>query len=426
MCVTLNCFLRNCGANFLRVEFLKIHLIFMKRSLPIISLFILTVVAAPASGAMIKGGEILSIDNPVGDDLYIAGGQIYVTENIDGDLIAAGGELIIQGDVAEDLTLAGGRITVSGDIDDDARIAGGEVRVTGTIGDDLFVTGGRVELGEDAVVKGDMRVAGGEVFIDGVIEGDLDIRAGRVVLRGTIKGNIDVEGGDITIFATVEGTSRIVADKISLGSSASFRDNVEYWQKDGEVDFTPALDGAGAVFNPKLARSDFDAKKLAPKFLAVGFIASIVMSVLFAAFFILIAAFLTKGMFLDAAKKMKVSFLGSTLSGFLYFMVTPIVIILLMITIVGIPISIFSGVFYGFTIYFAKPVTAMVLAKLMELHHKKKRGKWGFIGFSILFYILLKILGFVPIIGWIVCFVIVCSAYGALITTKWEKFKKLR
>lgn len=397
----------------------------MKRTISLLTLLLCVVITAPVSGAMIKGGESLSIDEEIDDDLYIAGGYLDIMEDIGGDLMAAGGEIFIRGDVEEDLTVVGGKIYIQGEVGDDVRVAGGEVRITGSIDDDLFVTAGRVEISEDATIGGDLRIAGGDVYINGTVKGDIDVRGGRIIIRGNVGGNIDAEADLIAIHAIIKGESKLVADEIGIGSTASFSNDVEYWQKEGQIDLTPNLDGAGAAFNPKLARSSVGRKdKAISHFLSVAFFTNLVFSILFASFFILVFALFTKNMFTDAAKQLKKNLGKSMFTGFLYFVVTPVAILLLLISIIGIPISLFSGVLYGFSIYFAKPITAMVAARFIELKKGKKNGTWRFIGLSIALYLLLKIVSYIPILGWIVVILAVLTAYGSVILMKWEKFHK--
>jgi len=399
----------------------------MKRSPLLITLLALVLVATPVSGAMIRGGEQLTIDDAITDDLYIGGGQVTVAQPVTGDLVGAGGEVHIEGNIKEDVTLAGGRIYLDSTMDDDVRIAGGEVRITGTVKDDLFVAGGRVELEESAVVNGDVRIAGGEVFIDGSIAGDLDVRGGRLVLRGDIAGNVDAAADQIESYATIQGTSRLVAEKIVLGSEASFAKDVTYWQREDTLNFKPAMRGdAKATFDPSLARKEWNVEKLAPKVVFWGFVGSVLSSLLFAGFFIMVLALLTKTMFADAAKQLRAAFWQSALYGFLYFIVTPIVVLILLVSVVGIPVSLFSGVLYGFSIYFAKPLTAMVIAQWIEVRHKRKWGYWPFVGMSILMFLGLKLLGCVPLVGWVICLLLVCAAFGALMVTKWQRFQKAR
>ncbi len=392
--------------------------------LPVLSCVLLSPV--PASAAVLRGGEVLSVEAPVDDDLYFGGGQVNLLSSARGDVIGVGGEVTVKGDVSADLTLAAGRIDVSGDVGDDARLAGGDVRISGLIDDDLFVTGGSIEISEGARVDGDVRIAGGEVFVDGTVNGDLDIQGGRVVLRGTLNGDIEVSSNDLTVFADVAGSSRLSATTLTLGSTARFRSDVEYWNDGEPVDFTPYLDGAGAAFTQELAHANWQEDSREPaRFITQDFAARLAISILFAAFFIVLVTLLTKTVFVDAAKRIAEHPWKSTMAGFLYFIITPVAVLLLMLTVVGIPVSLFSGVFYGFSIYFAKPITAMVFCHLLELRLKKHWHVLLSVLVSIMLYACLKLMASLPVFGWAVLLLTTFMAYGAIIQSKWEKFRKI-
>jgi len=116
----------------------------------------------------------------------------------------------------------------------------------------------------------------------------------------------------------------------------------------------------------------------------------------------------------------------SALIGLLYFVVTPVIGVLFLITVIGIPISLFIFIMYGFMIFFAKPLTAIVLAKSTEIKYaKKKWGKTKVFFSSLGYFIALKFIGIIPVIGWILVMIGVFIAFGAMLDTDWEKWKKV-
>ena len=113
------------------------------------------------------------------------------------------------------------------------------------------------------------------------------------------------------------------------------------------------------------------------------------------------------------------------LYGFLYFVLLPVIAIVFLITIIGFPIALLLFAMYGFVIFFAKPLTALVLARWTELYYKKKWGKVTIFFVSIGLYVLLKLIGLVPVVGWIIVLLLILLAFGALLETKIEKWKKI-
>jgi cytoskeletal protein CcmA (bactofilin family) len=389
-------------------------------------LFVSLFIPLGAAAADIRGGEVLVISDNVADDLYAGGGQVEITGTVRGDAVIAGGELNVNGAVSEDFSAAGGRLQLRGSVGDDAHIAAGEVRIATTIGDDVFITGGRIELAEETVIDGDVWIAGGEVFIDGRIRGDLNVHAGRVVLRGTVEGDVEISAAEMTTFATILGESKLTAEKIILGSSSVFRGDVEYWTKEGQIDFTPVLDGAGAVYNPDLAPVSKNTARIAGTAAITAALMGIFLSLIFSIAFIILAVVVTKTAFADAAKRLRERPWNSFFSGILYFFLTPIFLLFLTITIVGLPLAVLGGVLYGFSIYFALPAAAIVLARMMETRLKKHWNVWVELLVSILMFVFLNLIGFIPVFGWLFVLFATCATSGALLHTKWQKLKKIR
>ncbi|MBX4211796.1 MAG: polymer-forming cytoskeletal protein, partial [Candidatus Yanofskybacteria bacterium] len=191
-------------------------------------LFILMAIAAVAvwplgaSAATFKTGESYSLgqNQSVNDDLYVGSGSVTISGVVTGDLIAAGGNLSFSGRVSEDATLAGGTVNINGTIGDDLRVAGGNVTLNGAVADDVFVAGGQVHVAQDAVINGDVVAAGGEVTIDGRVNGNINITSGQVKLGSSavINGNLVYKSGkeaQIDSGARIAGTTQF--NKISHG-----------------------------------------------------------------------------------------------------------------------------------------------------------------------------------------------------------------
>jgi len=129
---------------------------------------------------------------------------------------------------------------------------------------------------------------------------------------------------------------------------------------------------------------------------------------------------------MDAAKFLSKKTWTSFLYGFLFFAATPVAALLFLISIIGIPVALFISTMYSFAIVFAKPVTAIVLTRTLELRRGYKWGKPMIMLVSVLFYVALKIVALIPIVGWMVCLVTILFAYGAVVATKWSKIQKVR
>lgn len=357
------------------------------------------------------------------DDTYITGAQIDIEKPVRGDVLFAGGQLTVSASIGGDLTAAGGRIVVDGSVRDDARIAGGDVTINGNIGGDLLVFGGRVTIGEKSTIAGDVLVAGGSVTVEGRVRGNLRARGSDVNLLGPVDGSVDSRSERINVGASIGRDASLSALQWYVGDRARIGGKLRYWQPQGERDFTGVHRGK-AVYDTSLAVSGSDHMK-GDVLMAV--IATFTLfSLLSGALLIALLLFATKTFFRDAAKRLRTSPGRSLLYGFLYFVATPFILFLLFITLAGIPIAFFLATGYVFSLIFAKPLTAIVLAKWIE--QSLKAPLHGILLFllSVGILIVLKLLFFIPVFGWITLLLAVCGSYGAIIMMKWERFLKVR
>jgi len=203
-----------------------------------------------ALAAEFGGGEDvyrLAADEVVGDDLYVAGGEIYIDGVVQGDLFAFGGYIEINGTVEGDLVAAGGSIVINGQVLDDVRVAGAGIELTGAVGDDFFVAGGGgqgmnfpmafgtrsiaqgIRIGDGATVGGDGVITGGGGRMGGSIGGDLMAVVGTLELAGRVGGNAELQVGSLRVDegSSVAGILRYTSPD-ELRIPAGVAGNVEY------------------------------------------------------------------------------------------------------------------------------------------------------------------------------------------------------
>jgi len=390
-------------------------------------LTLLLIPCSTAFAATFRVEEELSIVLPIRDDLYAAGGSVVIKEPVGGDLILGGGEVTLKARVDQDVIIAGGDITIDSTVGDDVRIIGGSVQINGSIGDDLIVIGGDVEITGDSVIKGDLNVYGGNILIDGTVRGNLRAGGGRVVLLGTVGGDIDIRSDELSMGGQALGDAILAAKVLEVSPDASFIGDVRYWQPEGSYDFGETSIRGEAIYDESIALEAFDeVKQTALGAFKIALFGIAGFNLLSSALVILLMILLTRTYFSAAAKRLHKKPWLSLLYGFLYIMLTPMIVLLFIISFIGIPIGLFIFIMYIFTLFFAKAFTAPVLAKWLEQKYKKKWGFWPFFLSSIGIYIAMKFIALIPIIGWLVVWLSILFAFGAMMHTEWEKYKKVR
>lgn len=384
----------------------------MKKQL-FLALFSTLLSSLPAFALQFQSGDNVRISQPVAEDIYVFGGTIYIEAKVTGDVYCAGGTVTVSDTVTGDLVAGGGNIYLRGAVLDDVRAAGGTMTISGDISGDLLITGGTVTVEPGVIIGGDMAVSGGTVNLNGTVQGNLKSASGTFTLNGMVEKTAELNGGQITLNGVIGGTSVFAAERITLGEKASLRGNVRYWSGAGEINFGNALQGgATATFDPTL-REHFER----PDYKFLGFASFLAVLWYLLASFILIwlGQWLFHKVFSNAAVTARAEPVRSLGYGFLYFVAVPVAVVLLFITVIGIPVGLIALTFYVMFLLLANVITALVGAHFLD---RWKGYNWRPIRIVLValgLLVLLKILGFIPFVGWIVKIAAVLIAFGAIL-----------
>jgi hypothetical protein len=309
----------------------------------------LAIAVAAGAVAATAGGQVPSLPDrqPVrADNYYSAGNRIDITTAMAGDVIVAARQVDINAPVTGDILAAGWRVTLAAQADDDVRIAGGEVVVNAPVNGDLTVTGGTVTIGRQTHVGGRSWIAGQTVRVDGILDRDLYVAGATVQIAGEIRQPIQVVAERLEILST----ARILAPLAYKGPS--------------EMRI-----GDGAVINGPVTYDRIPAREArrARDFPAVS-------SVLFAAHLFL--AGLLVVMVLPRFETSTVATLRawpgkSLLAGFVVLVTTPVVALLLVVSVFGLPFGLALGAIYAIALFAGVLATAFfvgdVEARLLKV-----------------------------------------------------------
>lgn len=377
---------------------------------------------SPLGAAEFLIGESAIPSSPIDDDAYLAGGKVLVNEPVSGDAVIAGGSLIVNAAIGEDLLIAGGSLVINGPVGDDLRAAGGDITISGDVADDLIAAGGNITVPRNVRIGGDLLAAGGQVTLEGTVEGNLRAVGCRIVFRGEVLGDADLRSAEeLVLDGTVGGRTVFAAGDVELGPAAAFEGPVEYWQRKGEMDFGSAA-AAGVLFNESLRLPGHDdMPRLPGKGATAGiFLLWVAFSLLSGALLLLILVLLSLKYFTVAGERLAEGFWKNAGLGFLYFLVTPCLAVLLMVSLLGLPLGLFLLAVYIFSFVFASPLSALVFARWIERRRESDWGKGALFGAAFGVLVGLKVLSVIPVAGWLVLALLVCAAYGSLLSAKWS------
>jgi cytoskeletal protein CcmA (bactofilin family) len=284
----------------------------------------------------------------------------------------------------------------------DLRVAGGNIIVNNIVNGDVVVAGGTVELTSNASVKGSILVAGGQVVINAPVE-----------------GNITVRGGDVTINSEVKGKVSVTASqKLTIGSRANIAGDVSYISpNEAQIDSGAVISG-NLAYTPMPVRNKGVGKAgiaAALTFLWLGKMIALAVCALVIFYFF-------RKETNQVAESALQNFPKQLLRGFIFLFLVPIAVVILMITLIGLPLAfivlfaylsllILAGVYSGV-------VFGGVLYKLIE-RKLKATITWENIVVGI---VALSLIAVIPFIGWLIALIFFLVALGSVVDLVFERF----
>ena len=289
----------------------------------------------------------------------LSGNQVSVDSQVNDDIFASGGEININAPVAS-ATIFGGTVNINAPISGDLFVAGGNVAVNSNVGGKIVAAGGNIDLKGSAV---NAVLAGGNIVIEqsAVIQKDAIISGNNVVNNGKVIGNLTVRAGAFQN----SGTAGNVDFKQTASGMQGFRQALGFFQLMGIIGF-----------------------------LIVGLI--------------LLKLFPRQFQELDA--EIRESSARKAIVGFIMIIAAAIVLLLLAITIIGIPLAIFALIVYIVALVISPLFVSLSLGKALA----GPASKTGDMALFIIGFIVLNILMLVPFIGGLIRIIAVSLGFGAM------------
>ena len=291
---------------------------------------------------------------------------------------------------------------------------------------DKLVLGGSFVLEGGENLEGDLLVLGGtaKLLQGSTVEGDVTILGGTLTVDGTIEGDINSIGGLVSL----ESSARITGDVNTLSANL---DREAGAQVDGQVNTAPTglyslivpgtlqipgWEGLPSITLPRNLNTPVVDVRLNPIWDMLWWL---IRSLFWAVLAVLVALFVPRS--IDRVAKAAVS--GPVVSGglgCLTMLVAPILVVLLAITICGLPISLIATIIlllgWGFGVIVLGAETGSRLEKFLKID-------WALpvqagAGTFILTLVMNGVEWLVPCIGWLIPAAIGAIGLGAVLLTK--------
>jgi hypothetical protein len=359
---------------------------------------VLGVTAWAATAAETAGGENAS-------NVYLAGTEVHTDGPIHGDLVAAAGRIRIDHPVSGDAVLAAGSIEMYSGIGDDLRAAGGIISVSGHVAGEAVLAGGSVSLGPDSEIGKRTWIAGNDVVIGGRLRNGLKVYGKKVLLLGEVAGPVDLSADQIEIL----GSARILGD-ITYSSHHQIRIAPNAMIA-GKIVRTP---GTFEFYRPKFKVPGWPAFR---PLLLLGFLAAGML------LFALFPRFTRAAMQAIDSAPLKSLGLGAAI-----FFSLPPVILLLVITIIGIPIALTLLAFYATALLTGYLVLAFFLGdKLLRAARRPPAAGFGWrTGSLAAALVLLWLARHLPYVGGLVVLVALLAGLGAIVLQAFSNYSGRR
>lgn len=340
--------------------------------------------------------------SPARGNVYRAGGNVRPAAPVKGDLYAAGGRVTIDYPVQGDATLAGGAVTVRAPIGEDLRAAGGDVNIESTVGGELYASGGNITLSNAAAVADAVTLYGGNVNIEGKVNGPLKVYAQKVLLNGEVARDVEINAEEIEL-----GPRAKLGGALRYSSNALFK-TAEGVTIGGKVTRGDAMNGRPDLHQDREWHGQMLGSGPSWAGSIVGFIVLLATSALFLLLF--------TGFSQRAALRTRATPSPALAAGLAVLLGTPVLAVLLCITLIGIPLGIALMLLFPLMLLMGWIVGVFSIAQRVQRTIQKNAPSatsTAVIGFFALTLLLVLLLGSVPFIGFLILVAIMLLGTGA-------------
>jgi len=321
--------------------------------------------------------------------------DIYVAES---DYLLETGET-----VADDMYVIAGDITIRGDVEGDLYLLGSNIDVSGSVEGDFYAMGGDVIV--EGTVSGEVYVLGGDVVLSGVFDEVLHAAGGKMELSGTFNNTVNCGGGVVRLSGTFDDDANIQAGTLELLSGAAIEGDLNYTAREFNRAENITITGAVNEIPEAACKARGPGWAVLAFFGLAGLIGYFIVGMVLYGFF----PNFTKGA-VDRAFSQFAQNLGW---GLLVFLLTPLTVLVLLITIVGVPLGILVGIAYGVGIFIGEIIVSAALGGLVfSLFKKPDAAYWLrlLVGLIILF-----LLSIIPIVNILVVLIVWILGLGTLV-----------
>ncbi len=337
----------------------------------------------------------------IGDTRLTAGDDVQIDSPVRGNAFAAGARVGVTARIDRSAWLSGGDVTVSAPVGRNLYMAGGDLRLESVVYGGLRAAGGNVRVVRDALVDGSASLAGGSIEVDGGIGRDLRAYGESIVINGVINGDVELAG-----------------ERIRIGPDARIAGKVEY------------RNGRPIVIDPEatIGRGITEMQKERRWMRSIGR-GTTIMGTTFSFGLVLIGALMLLGLprfTRESAAKLRSRPAVAAGVGCVMLLGVPLMILLLVLTIIGIPLALLFAFGYVALMLFGYLIAAIFVGDtvLERLSPAKAQAVGWRILFLLLALVVIAIVRQIPFVGGVVVALLFVAGIGAFTMRAWQGFRR--
>lgn len=336
-------------------------------------------------------------EQTIDEDAYIFSNEVDFNGTATRDIVAATNTFALgeTARVGGNVNVAANKATLAGAIQRSVRVAARDITIRGTIDGDLVVAAQTVRIEAGARITGDLLVAARNVTVLGTIDGDIRGNAGTLTItNGRIGQNLDLSVDDLNVQGTsqVGGAIRYSGDpQARIATSAAITGPVERTE-------SSALSAGGYSLASGLA---WDIARL--------------LSLLFTGLVVVLVAPVASAAVADGVRR---RFPTTLIVGVIAIVLVPVVAVLMLITLIGIPVSIVSLILYGVALYLSQIFVGLAIGRAILPRGWRSYGRGYNLLAMVIGVILIGLLRLIPIpfLDLVLATLVALLGLGALFT----------
>lgn len=369
----------------------------------------LVMLVTPAYALTSRIGEYAAVgpDDVIDDDIVLIAQNVKVEGKVAGDVFAFGETVTITGDIGGSLFTGAANISIDAKSIEAIWAAGRSIEVKGIVTRNVVLAGGSVCVCDEARIGKDLGAYAGKFTAGGDVAGTIRGSVGKFVMTGK-GGRVKIKAGDIK----VKSSAQIAGDLILTSESEPVIE--EGATILGETTFEKPEEKEGREFlfaiAPMIAFFVTFLK-------IVLFIAKVIVGVLLIALFSQCVRRIMDTLISKPWKSLGVGFLG--------LIVIPIASLIMFVILIGYPLGVVGIYTYSVLLYTASIFVGLVVGeKILQLF--KKEGVISLYLSFIVGYVVLRILGLIPVLGFVIRIFVLLFGAGALLLGGWYLMKEMR